>query len=325
MLTQGFGEVITDILTINPIVRTISSASAILDASNFTFNAVSLGKDAEGFQFHAHAVSTPTITFFPSLSINNDYVLILRGNTVSPSSYHTSATYNLLSSTYNSVPQFPSIYDKRLENNSTLSYTELLVNLLSPVFKDLGQYVNLAGATNSSLSSIWNAISPYPPSGNVGKYLMLDNAGGTFVTSGQMSGVFNTLKIVDVSGFIKINEAINVTSTSGGPYITSSSDFATNPAVILGIKLGRGDAVGLALFGGVKHIGIWCLDLKEMLKVGLNPPYSWDNLNNNRKYKLVGKVTFWDDILYQEDNGGSSGLSLLDTNGILIKLRINFK
>ena len=40
MFTQGFGEVLTDLLTTNPALADLPSASAILDTSNYTFNAI---------------------------------------------------------------------------------------------------------------------------------------------------------------------------------------------------------------------------------------------------------------------------------------------
>jgi len=308
MFTQGFAEVLIDILTVNPAIINIQSASAILDTSNYTFNAITLGKDAKGFKFHSHTVSSLNSGIY-----NNNYVLAKRYNSFSPSSYHSSGSHLQFSSSYVSVPNYPSIYDQRLERGSTLC------NIGSG---DLGHYVN--AAIDSSYSSIWNVIGGYPPSGEVSKYLLLDS-NESFVLSGNLSGVFNSKKIIDKLGFIKINENINVDSVSSGPYIISASNFNSDPQIIVGVKLEKGDAVSLALFGGVNHVGIWCLDLKYMLKSGLNPPYTWNYLNNNKKYKLVAKVTFWDDLLYNQDLGSTPGLALLDTNGILIRLKFNFK
>lgn len=336
MFTQGFGEVLTDILTVNPAIAKISSASSILDVSNYTFNAVTLGKDAEGFSNHGHGIIN--IDLGPPILINDGVLKAVRGNSISPSSYHTSAVHLILSSTYNSIPQYPSIYDTKLENKSTLTPFELLWNnsiapslSLSSLFSSLGHYRN-PGA-DIGLSSLWNVIGGYPPSGNISYYQVLD-LNGNFVFSGTLSGVFNSKGIIDSLGYIKINENFNVTSLSSGPYITSAASFTSNPAIILGVGIQKGDAASLALFGGVNHIGIWCLDLKEMLKSGLTPPYSWNNLNNTRKYKLVAKVTFWNDLLYQEDTniGGTltSGIKILEqglgaNEGVLVKLKFNFR
>ena len=48
-----------------------------------------------------------------------------------------------------------------------------------------------------------------------------------------------------------------------------------------------------------------------MLRDGLTPPFSWDALNNTRKYRLVSKVTFWDNLLTHEDNGTDAGIEVL--------------
>lgn len=368
MLTQGFGELLTDILTVNPAIKSIATASSILDTSNYTFNAVTLGKDAQGFLQHGHSLFAQAgdlntaITLsnlaaidpvtFGALAIaawknyvtfNNEFVTTLRFNTFSPSSYFVSSTHIQLSGgpqPYFSIPNYPSIYDNRLERESTKTSFDSYTGKVS---FDLGHYMNpavslddvsdlesglssLYGVSAATVSSLWNIIG-YPPSGNVGKFRLLSSitAFTTPATSGSLSGVFNSQRVMDKGGFIKINEALNVTSLSSGPYVISSTNFLTVPGVTVGVGIQRGDAVALALLGGVNHIGVWCLDLKEMLKSGLNPPYSWNYLNNTRKYKLVAKVTFWDNILYHEDVSTNSGLSLLDTNGVLVKLNFNFK
>ena len=97
---------------------------------------------------------------------------------------------------------------------------------------------------------------------------------------------------------------------SGGPCIYSgvAGVAVSSGEVTLAVVPQLGDAAALAAVGGVSHLGVWCLDLCEMLKDGLTPPYSWDPLNNNRKYKLVSKTTLWDNLLSHEDAGLNSGL-----------------
>lgn len=319
MFTQGFGEVVTDVLTVNPALQSIPSASSILDVSNYTFNAITLGKDAQGFKFHAHTVSSLNSGVY-----NSSYVLANRYNSISPSSYHSSGTHLQFSSSYISTPNYPSIYDQRLERGSTLC------NVGSG---DLGHYLN--AAIDPSYSSVWNVIGGYPPSGNTAKY-MLVNATGGFIVSGNLSGVLNTQGVVDKNGFININPIVNINNPSAGPVISISGNLSANPSVYIQICLQMGDLASLALFGGINHIGVWCLDLKEMLASGLNPPYSWNNLNNTRKYKLVAKTTLWDDLLFHMDEPNPfinlSGLVLLSLganysgfSGPVFVLQFNFK
>jgi hypothetical protein len=297
MFTQGLAEVIVDALTINPAIKLIPSASAILDASNFTFNAITYGKDGDGFKFHAHAVSS-----FNSGVYNDGYVLMVRRNSVSPSSYHSSATHQFFSATYNSIPSYPAVNDTRLERKSTVT------NVLS---QDFGHYIN--AAIDPSLSSVWNVVGSFPPSGNSGKYMLVDSAGG-FVMSGNLSGVYNSNRIVDKNGFVKINElpgsATVAESISAGPYISTAPTFSAQPIINMAVVPQLGDGAALAAFGGINHLGVWCLDLKAMLASGLTPPFAWDNLNNTRKYKLVAKVTSWSDLLHHDDVT-EAGLQLL--------------
>lgn len=292
MITTGFWEILTDALTTNPELSGIPTASSILDTSNYTFYAVSLGKDGQGFTHHAHTVSSELAGVY-----NSGYVLFRRYNSVSPSSYHVSSTHSYFSSTYNSIPSYPSPYDTRLERKSTSTNIEGHI--------DNGQYIN--AAIDPTFSSVWNVIGGYPPSGNMGKY-MLVTSGGTFICSGNLSGVFNTNQVVDRYGFIRLNP-LTVTDIaslsvpfSGGPLVAvNSSTFSSTAQITMSIGLQLGDAAALEAFGGINHIGVWALDLKEMLASGINPPYSWNNVNTNRKYKLIGKVTMWTDPLIQND------------------------
>jgi hypothetical protein len=126
---------------------------------------------------------------------------------------------------------------------------------------------------------------------------------------------------------------ININNPSAGPVISTSGNLSANPSVYIQICIQMGDLAALAAFGGINHIGVWCLDLKEMLADGLMPPYSWNNLNNTRKYKLIAKATLWDDILFHVDEplvplsgliGLSSGLGY-DFKGPVFVLQFKFK
>ena len=351
MFTQGFGEVLTDLLTTNPALADLPSASAILDTSNYTFNAITYGKDAQGFNFHGHILSSTQHndgnTGKPVSGFNEGNLIVKRYNAdTSPSSYFFSSTYYEFSSIYNSVPRYPSPNDVRLELESTLttnasawSYSEL---------PDVGHYPNAAVSQN--LSAVWNVVGGFPPSSlpddpTTAPKLYLVDEGGGLVASGVLSGVYNTHGLVDASGFVKINEASGIdtglsslTPVQGGALSGGPCVFSGQPGVavssgesLLAIVPQLGDAAALAAFGGVSHLGVWCLDLKEMLASGLMPPYSWDSLNNNRKYKLVSKVTFWDNLLSHQDVAASSGLidglSLgldLDNKGPLFTLKFTF-
>ena len=326
MFTQGFGEVLTDLLTVNPALADLPSASAILDTSNYTFNAITYGKDAQGFNFHGHTVSsTQYVDANSSLDVsgyNGGYASsggILLVKSYNPTndntgSYYFSSTYLEFSSTYNSVPRYPSPYDRRLEIEST-STTNVSAFPYASALPDVGHYPNLA-VGNENVSGLWNIVGGFPPSGNSGaKLYLFSGPADEFAASANLSGVYNEFGLVDLNGFVKINEASGIDSglssltrtqggaLSGGPCVFSGqAGIAVSCGEsLLAVVPQLGDAASLAAFGGVSHIGVWCLDLKGMLASGLMPPYSWNPLNNNRQYKLVSKVTFWDNLLSHED------------------------
>ena len=327
MYTQGFGEVLTDIMTANIAFADIPTASAILDASNYTFQAVTFGKDAAGYTRHAHVVSSTNYINGDSASgasaYDNGRLLVVNyGSDVAngASSYVVTSTYLQYSSTYNSVPNDPSPLDRRLERGST-SATHLSNYQYASAIVDLGHYAN--PAIDAQLSAIWNKVGGFGPSSNSDYYFM-DNT-SSFAFSGQVSSFFNANSLMDKYGYLTVSPLSGLGSalsslgnpTSGsafseGALVFSSTDL--NPGVgisNLAVRLKDGDAASLALFGGLHHIGVWCLDLKQMLRDGLTPPFSWDALNNTRKYRLVSKVTFWDNLLTHEDNGTDAGIEML--------------
>jgi hypothetical protein len=137
---------------------------------------------------------------------------------------------------------------------------------------------------------------------------------------------------MDKNGYLTIspssvNENISPFDYANGSLLVSSSNFSPSTAgLIVQTALQAGDAASLAAFGGVKHVGVYCLDLKDMLASGLTPPYTWDALNNNRKYKLVAKSTLLEDPLWHIDlpaaniSGFQNGL-----NSNVCNIKVNFR
>lgn len=310
MLLRGFGEVITNALTVNPAISDLPSASAILDTSNYTFQAVTFGKDAQGFTQHAHVVSsTQYIDGDSNLDASAyDYgrlVIVNYGSTLSngASAYVTSATYLEFSSTYNSVPNYPTPIDTRLERGST-SATHLANYQYASAIPNLGHYIN--PPLDSQLSAVWNKVGGFGPSSN-SKYYFCDDS-SSFSFSGQVSSYFNGNALMDKDGYLTFNSksaqgvGARGTEASGGALLVSSTSVPVSAGkVTVSVVLQDGDACTLAAFGGVKHVGVYCIDLDHMLSSGLLPPYGWNALNNTRKYKLVATVTTLDDILFHRD------------------------
>lgn len=305
MYLKGFGEHIVDILTLNPELSGVSTASSILDTSNYTFKAITFGKDADGFKNHAHVINSSNNGIY-----NDGRLRITVYNSDSPSSYHSSATKAFFSSTYDSSPNYPNFYDSRLERDSTVT------NITSGL--DLGHYTNPARSVDSSISSLWNVIGGFSPSSQA-EYRMY-SPNGNFITSGYLaSSFFNTFNIMDTNGFLKFNStssmpqifyALNVTSVSttdvweDGALVTQQTLLSN--ALSIWISIQTSDLACLAAFGGINHIGVWVLDIRKMLSSGRTPPYSWDP-TNPFYYKLAIKKTFLDDLLFHKDYNTNPG------------------
>lgn len=320
MYLQAFGEILTDALTVNPAIALIPSASAILDASNYTFQAVTLGKDSQGFNYHAHAVSSSEVVGDTEVVLYNLGKVLVQSYETGSSSYTVAETHQYLSGSYvSSLPNSPWITDTRLERGDT-SHNSISG---SP---NLGHYIN--AAIDPTFSSVWNVLGSYPPGDNTGQYLFF--SGESQILSGTLSSFFNANSIVDKNGFITINPSA-VSTDPALEFFSSGSLMVSTTSLLPGVfsiktVLSKGDYAAISMFGGVNHVGIYCLNMKEMLSQGLMPPYSWDALNNTRVYKLVSKITTVDDIIsYSDPFGILSGLDLISAAGQpYISCRFNF-
>ena len=341
MFVQGFGEVLTDALTVNPALADLPAASSILDTSNFTFQAVAFGKDAGGFVQHSHAISSIQYVNENSASGASAYdsglLTIINYASDAPSgasSYIPSGTYLKFLSTYDSVPNYPSVTDTRLERGSTLN-ANLSGYQYASALPDLGHYAN--PALDSQLSAVWNKIGGFAPSGAATTYgYAFYNKDLSNIYVGNVSSFFNGNQLMDKDGYLTISPSsvsqnpatTNDDYTQGSVIVSSTTDLRTpsEGRMILKSSFFKGDAVSMAAFGGVKHVGVYCVDLKEMLNSSLIPPYGWDALNNIRKYKLVAKVTILDDAFYNRDGNVQAGIGkwLTDSN-VTISLDFDFK
>lgn len=303
MFVDLAGEHIADIMTMNRSLASIPSASAILDTSNYTFQAISYGKDAEGFRYHAHTVLSPS-------SDGIIKVTSYGSNTVS--SYSPRITASALSHIYKQYPESPKPTDTRLESKSTVpNYSTNVSNI--------GQYLN--PSINPQLSAYTHLIGGFPAAS--GTNYKIFNSSGELIVSGLLVGsIYNLSGIMDSSGFLTFAQA-NLAlqkllySLSVGDYtfygygVIRSAESGFPNEVALKWYLPAGDCGALNLFGGVYQIGLWCLDIKQMLKEGKLPPYSFNPLNNIRKYRLFAKKTFNRDLITYNDDGVNSGFKAL--------------
>lgn len=325
MFVDKAGELIADVMTMNRGLASIPSASAILDTSNYTFQAISYGKDADGFQYHAHKILSPS---------SDGIIKVISYGATSFSGYQSSSTASALEFEYQLLPQSITPMDTRLELNSTI-----------PVYSsgviDAGQYLNVA--KHPTLSAFSHLIGGLTPAS--GSNFKVYDQTSSLIFSGSIQSFYNSYNMMDCSGFLKFYQGTTVDHKtaydfteslptfpslsiySAGIFRSPGADFPNE--VALKWLLTQGDLASLNLFGGIYQIGLWCFDIKEMLKDGYYPPYNFNTLNTNRKYRLFAKKTFNKDLLYYSSNSTFKSLFMSpwgfsNNNGVVLTWKIKF-
>ena len=123
VVVDGAGEIIVDMLTTTPSLSGIASASAILDTSNYTIQAMTFGKDEEGYKRHAHIDTWSGLDYSWSTGASGGPTpLLFSGAMVFVSANANPAggvsSYFPSGSPYNILPRYPSPNDSKLELNS---------------------------------------------------------------------------------------------------------------------------------------------------------------------------------------------------------------
>jgi len=143
VIVDGAGEIIVDMLTTTPSLSGIESASSILDTSNYTIQAMSFGKDEEGYKRHAHTDTWSGIDYSFSqgasgvlLGVGDPY--LFSGAMVFVSANNNPfeladwknlggggvSSYYPSGSSYNIMPRAPIPTDTKLELNSNPLWAE---------------------------------------------------------------------------------------------------------------------------------------------------------------------------------------------------------
>jgi len=300
MILDQLGEVIATFMSLPRGLSNIESASAILDASNYTIRAASLGKDALGYQHHAHFQGLSALN-----SSGNVYrVISFQDNSVS--SYHTSAVYQ--ERFLKLLPEFSKPTMTRLESTSTkVSYL--------PSSLDMGHNLNLM--PSGGLSS---CLGCYAPTGSFQIFYLgipsdLTNiTDDNIICSGLFNNVsgFNAYQSIDSRGFITMQSSslvegknLEAAGIYPGLLLTHSTGWDAANAdfnVKYLLNINSKDFICLNIFGGIYNIGLWCYDIGAMMRKGMYPPFSQYD-KEELEYKLVARKTFTKDLTYQQDYG----------------------
>ena len=333
MLTDGAGELLADIMTVSPSLSGIEelAISSITDASNYTIQAISFGTASKAFSDvgFGRGLDQQKATY---LSGPGAYAQYLAGavNTFAVANRDDADNLNFNYPTNSLFPVPPDPMLEVLENGTNISsipgefFPRQAPTAVSSLYPGNGQHVNfmpsaireyvtIGTGLSGSLSSFFvgSLMGSYPAGvsekGSAGSRLVYrnsDEALGITLTTGSYP---NEASSMDISGFIT---SVTGTDSTSGLTTSSNADFSSNGTVEYSTTLSPDDLAYLQLFGGIYHIGLWTIDMKESLMNGNTPPFAFSVLDNPRKYRLFCRKGVSKDLTYIEDISAYQDLTI---------------
>jgi len=156
------------------------------------------------------------------------------------------------------------------------------------------------------------------------------------IASGNYDSGFNEASTMDVSGFIgKVWDPFNgrvgdqpgagdATTSAYGLIVScmanTTTTFADNGKVSYETTIFSGDCGMANMYGGIYNIGLWTLDAMETVK-GATAPFTFDPLNNPRKYRLFSSKKFIDNLTRIHDYEGPGPIYAGANNYSNLKIR----
>jgi len=353
LLVNGAGSLLADIMTVSPSLSGVPdhATSSILDSSNYTIQAISFGTAQSAYAENAHIYTESKAYLLSSVFGGTSSVIdVIRHREPLTADWKTVSSYSPTSLLpHYSDPSLPT-----LEVSSDVSAVVSGI-ALSSIVPGNGQNLNLIPSAYhhavflntalSSLSAVGGAILGCWPEGSGGS-TEAGSVGGTDFSafsgtslsapedvaySGTYNGMFNAASSMDTSGFVNMimsaspndADAYLMSSTTSGLCVSGGTDTGNSGTVEYSLTLGKGDLGGANLYGGIYNMGLWTIDIDKSLLAGNTPPYSFDTLNNPRKYRLFAVKSFSRNIARITDAAGPAA-GCINYGDCLIKWRIHF-
>jgi len=161
------------------------------------------------------------------------------------------------------------------------------------------------------------------------------------VYEAHYSGVFNEASSMDASGFVTMvmsgtprtatapggGYVYEMSSTLSGLCISGSNNVSSDGVVEYSLTIGSGDLGMANCYGGIYHLGLWSIDMNKSLRAGNSPPFSFDRLDNPRKYRLFARKGLSKNLCFINDYPGGSrhaGQGWDNYTDLIIKWRLHF-
>ena len=339
MILDGMGYNMAEAMTASPSWASGISSSSILDASNYTIQAMSFGKDTKGYYNHAHNLPDMIV----AASVTDHIIRVKTASGYTSSSYISShvTTYSKNfdsqeglraeeNDLYNLLPEFSNPIQTKLEegykglrvtvgdadrehighNLNKLWVPTEQVDLDIPASRELyGCYPSASGTKYYILSSWENPDTDISEPYIVG----FQSSAQPHGASGIAYSTFNYLSAMDRNGFLKLavssaNAGRDIPGVApfyygsiSGIALYAQDDFSSTGRVQYISTVSGGDLLFAGLFGGIYTLGLWTIDIKETIKNGESPPFNFNYLDNKIKYRLVARKTFTRDLTYIQD------------------------
>ena len=332
MIVDGAGVIIADMMTATPSLSGYDpTLSSVLDPSNYCIQAISFGTGKDAFTSNAHNTGEPLGILIQQRQVyvwdnkQEEALLFVNFSAIDGSAYIPEAGF----------PEAPNPQLTRLEMGDTTTYQILPSEAnVSSYFVGNGQLVNLlpssivlntteiTGANEVDKKVIGSTLGCFPPGGVPSISAIAIFSDGSELSSLIGSSTFNSASSMDYSGFVSFQKGV---SDPASGLVVAPIGFSYLSGVEYSVELGPGDLQCANLYGGIYHLGLWCLDLQQSLRSGNIPPYSFSILNNPRKYRLFAIKSFNVDITKNEDNGSTSGFTnYASDQNLLIKWKLKF-
>jgi len=320
MLTDGAGELLADIMTVSPSLSGIEelAISSITDASNYTIQAISFGTGSDAFRNNGHSKVDVSLVYDAT-----EIFAGTKGNqTVLRSNRDDEDASNPNQPADPGLPITPTPVLDVLDINTsvdvflskdvsaTVPGNGQLTNfmpsaIMSGTFEgtELSTPVRYFGGA-SVLGCFPDGSSAPHATRNQVKYY--DNA-GTQQTITSLGGYFNEVSSMDASGFVN---SVSGTATTSGLITSSNVDFSSNGTIEYAVTLSKDDALFAHAYGGIFHLGLWTINMKESLMNGNTPPFAFSVLDNPRKYRLFCRKGVSKDLTYIENISAYQDLTI---------------
>jgi hypothetical protein len=311
------------------VVNTDAATSSILDASNYRIQAISFGTGSGAFQSNAYTLDAEKLQFYTNTLATD----ILEGSIAnpgvlkSPFGYAHNSSYQPADTGF---PLSPNPHLTVLEENTSVSAAPVYGGdplEISSIVPGNGQLTNFL--PSGIYSSVFDAYGPtyaalaggrlgaFPEGSSViyttqqSQIYYFKPTGGGFAADRSTSpgSFFNEVSSMDISGFVNMvmssvpnggEDGLNFSGGASGLCLSAETENPNQgfPFVEYTVALSEGDAMFAHVYGGITHLGLWSIDMKQSLRNGNTPPFEFDVLNNPRKYKLFCRKGLSKDITY---------------------------